>query len=321
MKELAPIVWKNEKRSITCYSSRNFGDKTTSKEDCNPFEGSPFKEFWHHIDVYQFPSGSIFYKPLHTDFNYADEWKLKFSYIPVLAFVGAPSSFPTNSEAIKLSKYIHFTKTVIDKALKFREEREFARQPYLAVHLRHGPDWVRACELIHDNTDLKQLFSSQQCMGDKNKLTWKDRITFDLCLPSTQQVLDGILNSLSRYNDQKMEEDKIKYIYIATNHNNESLWLRLNETICHPSRPTITLITPTITFYCDQKQKFKENKDSPHFLTDLYLSSYANAFIGNCISSFSAFITRYRLNRLHFFHTTSHFAYHRSDSLHLRDEL
>ncbi|OTF71429.1 GDP-fucose protein O-fucosyltransferase 1-like protein [Euroglyphus maynei] len=322
--KLSPLIWKHENRSITCYSARNFSNDN-KKQDCNPFEGSPFKEFWYHLGVQEFPLGSLYYKPLHTDYNYANEWKEKFRHVPVLALVGAPSSFPTNSKAVKLSKYIYFTKSVMEKAHRYRNERGFTRKPYLAIHLRHGNDWIRACELIHSNNDLKQLFSSQQCFGDNDKQhRWlNNRITFDLCLHSFDQIIEGIKLSLQSYNNQdevkRNEKEPIEHIYIATDSNNESLWLDLNQTLAHHF-PSLTLITPSLTLNT-MNGTFDEHNKQPHFLVDLFLLSHANAFIGNCISSFSAFVTRYRLHRLHFFHTTHFFAFHRPNSVHLRDEL
>ncbi|XP_027202576.2 O-fucosyltransferase 1 [Dermatophagoides pteronyssinus] len=331
LKKLSPLIWKHENRSITCYDSRHFStNNNNKKEGCNPFEGSPFKEFWHHLGVQEFPLGSLYYKPLHTDYNYANDWRQKFRNVTVLALVGAPSSFPTNSAAVKLSKYIYFTKNIMEKANKYRMDRGFGQKPYLAVHLRHGIDWIRACELIHSNPDLKQLFSSQQCLGDKDKQhRWlNNRITFDLCYPSFEQIIDGIKSSIQSYNNQdevkRNEKQPIKHIYIATDLNNESMWLDLNQTLAKhfsSSSSTLTLITPTLTLNTIDGTFSEYKKPSPHFLIDLYLLSHSNSFIGNCISSFSAFITRYRLYRLHFFHTTHFFSFHRPNSVHLRDEL
>lgn len=77
-----------ENRKIACYSPRTFGHKSEKIQSCNPFEGSPFKQFWHHIGVRQFPAGSIFYEPLHTDYNYASDWIDKYRNEAVLTFVG-----------------------------------------------------------------------------------------------------------------------------------------------------------------------------------------------------------------------------------------
>lgn len=135
-----------ENRTIFCYASRDFGTSSSKPpvNGCNPFEGSPFREFWRGVGVADFAGGSVFYGPLHTDFTFAGEWTAQFSAQsrPVLAFVGAPSAFPTNSKAVQLQKYVHFSRRMVEASRRHRERLGFARAPYLAVHIRHGTDWV-----------------------------------------------------------------------------------------------------------------------------------------------------------------------------------
>lgn len=96
------------------------------------------------MGVKAFAGGSKFYGPLSTDFAFARQWTEKFSprEHPVLAFVGAPSSFPTNSKAVQLQKYVHFSSQVVEKSREYRERLDFARVPFLSMHIRHGTDWV-----------------------------------------------------------------------------------------------------------------------------------------------------------------------------------
>lgn len=149
-------------------------------------------------------------------------------------------------------------------------------------------------------------------MGEKDKLI--KTITFDLCLPSDDQIIDAIKLSLKTYNEEYQEQ--IKHIYIATDFDNRTLWLMLNKTLS-----PLTLITPSLTLNPETAIGQNRIETAPHFIIDLYLLSHGNAFIGNCISSFSAFVSRFRLHRLHFFQTTHFFAFHRPNSIHLRDEL
>ena len=55
---------------------------------------------------------------------------------------GAPSSFPTNDDAVGIQQYINFSDKLANKAKEYRESRGFARTAYLSVHLRRGSDWV-----------------------------------------------------------------------------------------------------------------------------------------------------------------------------------
>lgn len=143
MNEYAPTVWPERNRFIFCYSARNAVTKSNeSIPDCNPFEGNPFKPFWHHFNVTKFAQ-SIFHSPLVTRYSDVEKWKSSYKGVKVLAFVGAPSTFPADDEALPLQKYLKFADYVKKLANNFRDERNFAYKPYLAIHLRHGNDWVK----------------------------------------------------------------------------------------------------------------------------------------------------------------------------------
>lgn len=321
MEQLAPQIWKEENRTIFCYASRDFGTSSSSSSSkppvngCNPFEGSPFREFWRGVGVADFAGGSVFYGPLHTDFTFAGEWTAQFSpqSRPVLAFVGAPSAFPTNSKAVQLQKYVHFSRRMVEASRRHRERLGFARAPYLAVHIRHGTDWSRACELIKSNADLKTLFSSQQCLNGDNYAQSGPRappfVTYDLCLPSAEQLVASIRYALDGHNAYRHPEAPIQYLYIATDLDNRALWTALHDQLNREGF-NLTLITPSETIHVNGTvTKHPLNLPSPpHFMVDLHLLSTANVFLGNCISSFSAFASRYRLYNLHFEQSTHFFA-------------
>lgn len=155
---------------------------------------------------------------------------------------------------------------------------------------------------------MKQLFSSQQCFGENKN---NRAVTFDLCMPSSTQIINSIRSELNEYN-QNSHHEPIKHIYIATDFDNETLWIDLHRNI-----PDMTVIAPTITIKPDGTQT---RHQSSHFITDIYLMSYSNLFIGNCISSFTAFVSRYRLYNLHF-HTTTRFFVFNQFVNELHDEL
>ncbi|XP_054154275.1 GDP-fucose protein O-fucosyltransferase 1-like [Oppia nitens] len=299
MKVLAPIVWPEDTRKIMCYSSRGSQEKA-----CNPMDGNPFNAFWTHFGINWLTNQSIYHSPLLTDFNFADEWKSKYNDIKVLAFVGAPSAFPTNKKATKLQQYINFSQKVINIADAYRENRSFARKPYLAIHVRHGTDWIKACELLKANPDLPQLFSSQQCSPKSSS----NPLPYELCYPSIGTIVDQIFRVTS--------ESQIDIVYVATDNNNETLWQLIHDMI-----PNITLITPTKTLW--STGYITDHKPPNDIIIDVYLLSYANHLIANCISSFSAFATRFRSHVLYLRHLTEFFAEQTlDDDLHLlRDEL
>lgn len=319
LNDLAPIIWKEADRSIACYSHRKFGNKDNDSQNnseassCNAFEGSPFKEFWHRHNIKSFPAGSLYYQPLHTDYNFVDQWNQIFGKVRVLTFVGAPSSFPTTPKATPLKRFVHFSSKVVDRAKAYREDREFSRRPYISVHIRHGTDWSRACDLIKTNTDLSQLFSSAQCLGENNS---NYHLEYELCMPSSEGIIEDIRTVLNGYNEQHIE-DPIKHLHIATDYNNETLWRQIYDafdgqlSVIGP-QSRISALSGEVTFH-----------SPPPFITDLYLLSYANAMLGNCISSFSAFATRYRHHHFHFYNTTHFFhkVVYQKQSTKTREEL
>src|SRR5699024_10504016 len=123
-----------------------------------------------------------------------------------------------------------------------------------------------------------------------------------LCLPSTEQMISAVRQALDRYNSAN-QRDPVRHLYIAADYANQTVWQELKTTF-----PDLTVLAPGMDH-------------QPHFLTDLYLLSHANVFVGNCISSFSAFVSRLRVYRFPFFETTHFFAFDRPNSVHLRDEL
>ena len=58
----------------------------------------------------------------------------------VLAFTGAPGSFPIRERDLPLHKYLRWSDNIEEAAEKFISEK--IQRPYLGIHMRNGPDWV-----------------------------------------------------------------------------------------------------------------------------------------------------------------------------------
>lgn len=63
-------------------------------------------------------------------------------YVSVLAFTGAPASFPIQKENLKLHEYLKWSPTVVETAKKFIKET-LSGGAFVGIHLRNGVDWVR----------------------------------------------------------------------------------------------------------------------------------------------------------------------------------
>ncbi|XP_053211469.1 GDP-fucose protein O-fucosyltransferase 1-like [Panonychus citri] len=307
MENIAPTIWPENERYILCYDPRR-GDKDRTP-GCNPFDGSPFKPFWYNFNITRFRS-SVFHQPLVTQFSEAKLWKSRFKHINVLAFVGAPSAFPTNEEAIPLQKYLHYTDSIAEKAAKYRAERGFSRKPYLAIHLRHGSDWVKACSLLKEN-DMSQLFSSNQCTNRAGIKLNEIKLPYEVCSHSVRTIIKDIKRALT----DGENTHRLEVIYVATDYNNELVWDEI-----HRQLPDVKLVTPTLTYH---NGTITRKHSPPHYIIDTYLLAYSNYFIGNCISSFSAFASRIRLQSFRFNRTTQFFANDLlyPDQLSFKDEL
>uniref|UniRef100_A0A0C9PIE6 GDP-fucose protein O-fucosyltransferase 1 n=1 Tax=Fopius arisanus TaxID=64838 RepID=A0A0C9PIE6_9HYME len=165
-----------------CYSPRG------NKESCNAKEGSPFGPFWNRFTV-DF-TGSEFYGPFHYDVyntDIASQWKRKYppTSWPVLAFTGAPASFPVQLENKYLQKCVIWSDEMQRKARKFIKDN-LPKGAFIGIHLRNGIDWVRACEFI---STTPNLFAAPQCLGYRNE---RGKATQGMCLPSLDIILKHI---------------------------------------------------------------------------------------------------------------------------------
>ncbi|CAK1549858.1 unnamed protein product [Leptosia nina] len=258
MDQIAYNIWPSDKRISFCYTPR-IGDQENS---CNAKSGNPFGPFWDTFSI-DFV-GSEFYGPLNYDaYNkqMIKKWLDKYnpSKWPVLAFTGAPASFPVQAENVHLHKYVKWNVKMKEKAKSFIKQN-MRGGGFLGIHLRNGQDWVRACDHIKNSPTL---FSSPQCVGYKNE---RGPLTFSMCLPSKSEIIKQVKRALKKYGN-------IKFIYVASdsNHMIEEFISALKD-----FEITFTKYTPS----------------NPHM--DLVILGQANYFIGNCVSSYSAFVKRER---------------------------
>ncbi|KAF3427878.1 hypothetical protein E2986_08822 [Frieseomelitta varia] len=263
MQDIAPRVWQPKERvckfwmSTFCYSARGKGDS------CNAKDGNPFGPFWdtYNIDFVK----SEFYGPLHYDVYHTDmamQWKKQYPALhwPVLAFTGAPASFPVQLENKRLQKYVEWNTDMFNKAVTFIKQK-----------LPRGA-FVRACEFI---SSTPNLFAAPQCLGYRNE---RGKATSAMCLPSFDLVIRHLKRVIRNGND-------IKSVFVASDNN--YMIEELTKALARMKRSF------TNAQYVLQVPVFKQDSPaSPHL--DLAILGRANYFIGNCISSFSAFVARER---------------------------
>ncbi|KAL0894734.1 hypothetical protein ABMA27_013268 [Loxostege sticticalis] len=258
MENVSSEIWPINKRISFCYTQRS-GEEPNS---CNAKSGNPFGPFWNKYSI-DFV-GSEFYGPLNYDSQnqiMMEKWKLKYSASswPVLAFTGAPASFPVQKENLFLQKYLKWSEDIANRSKQFMK-RNMSGGGFLGIHLRNGQDWVKACQHVKDSPTL---FAAPQCVGYRNE---RGPLTESMCLPQKTEIIKQVKRVLKKLNGTK-------YVFVASDSNH--MIDDLNSAV---QRLEITAI--------------RLQPANPHL--DLAILAQANYFIGNCVSSYTAFVKRER---------------------------
>lgn len=256
MINIAPTLWPPDKRIAFCYSVRG------QEGGCNPKEGNPFGPFWDTFNV-DFV-GSEFYGPLHYDtyhHDMAEKWANKYppSKWPVIAFTGAPASFPVQLENRGLQKYLIWSPNIHSQAEDF-VKNVLPKGGFVGIHLRNGIDWVRACEHIKHTPNL---FAAPQCLGYRNE---HGVATNEMCMPSKETIVKQLKRIIREMKD-------VASVFVASDSN--YMIQELQDAL--------------------QRMKVSVHKlEPPNPHIELAILGLSNHFIGNCISSFSSFAKRER---------------------------
>uniref|UniRef100_A0A2P2I998 GDP-fucose protein O-fucosyltransferase 1 n=1 Tax=Hirondellea gigas TaxID=1518452 RepID=A0A2P2I998_9CRUS len=254
MQHLAPTVWPHGNRTVLCYMARH------NSEGCNAKEGNPFGPFWDTFDV-EF-SDSSFYRPLSYDVHQratTQEWGRQYNaqHWPVLAFTGAPASFPVQGENRPLQEFLQWSGHISDKVDALI--KTFPRGPFVGIHLRNGVDWKRACDHVEQSPNL---FAAPQCLGYRNE---HGRANLEMCLPSDATIVKQLKRVL--------RSTGANTVFVASD----------SDHMIQRLQPALDIMNVTV---------LHSNNAGPH--VDLAVLARSNHFIANCISSFSAFVKRER---------------------------
>jgi len=256
MEVQAEQVWPVKERISFCYTARNGKEKSS----CNAKDGSPFGPFWNHFNI-NFGRSEMF-APLNfqTEPSNLSRWKEKFppSSYQVLAMTGAPASFPVQSGHVGLQKHVLWSDTWRERGKEW-VRKHLPRGKWLGIHLRNGGDWDRACEHTQSS---QNLFSSPQCLGYRNE---HGSLTTSLCMPDTNTIMDQVRRVVK----------SVGAVAVFVASDNDHMIRQFNEQFKNQG----------ISFYKQEEE---------NFLLDLVILGQSSHFIGNCVSSFSAFVKRER---------------------------
>ncbi|XP_067678470.1 GDP-fucose protein O-fucosyltransferase 1-like [Haliotis asinina] len=249
MADLAPTHWPPEKRHGWCWMLSSDKDQV-----CKMKEGNPFGPFWDGLNV-----DFVDYVIYNIGYDYTQSWIDSYpaSKYPVMAFKGAPASFPVKEEHVHLQKYLQWSEKMKLEALDYIN-KTFPGEAYVGLHMRNGQDWENAC--VHAE-GRSAFMASPQCLG----YTGKGKVTREMCLPPDKEVL--------RLTREVVLSSQARVVFVATDRN--PMLQQLKE---HLKDLQVQI------FYLDPWLP----------QVDLAILGMADHFIGNCVSSFTAFVARER---------------------------
>ena len=177
---------------------------------------------------------------------------------PVIALADSPGSYPVAAENRDLQRYLRWSDEVRTQGEAFLA-KSIAR-PLLAVHIRNGTDWQQACRIA---AGRRQFMASPQCGLSDTAGAPMRTITQAICLPGPDEVVRSIRLAQERFGP-------FRSVFIGTD--------------ADDYRPQIEAALG------DDIRVVRGG--APQL--DLYVFGQADLFIGNCISSFTAFAVRER---------------------------
>ena len=140
-------------------------------------------------------------------------------------------------------------------------KKSFGEEKFVGIHLRNGEDWSIACRNM---AGMRNYMASPQCLDDYDGTK---ELTKEMCLPSKRTILEQL--------ESLLVEKGIRNVYIATD----------KDPMLNDIRSRLEGRIPRLNLV---------HHDPWLPLIDLAVLGRSEHFIGNCVSSFTSFVKRFR---------------------------
>lgn len=254
MENLAPAHWPPAARIGMCFHF------PSSDKPCVMDETDHNFWFWkgQGIKFVRTEPYMLPYDP--TQGNVKDEWDRRFpvSEYPVLALRGAPSPFPMHESCNRLHQYLQWSDDIAAERDSVIQSK-LSRGKFVGVHVRNAMDWESACKHI-DQSSGASFMAAPQCVGYSAGV---GTVTKEMCLPTSTLIAEETAKAVKRIGASS--------VYVAT-----------------PNNPMLKEIQAAVG----------ADVEVLHLglrpVLDLAILARSDHFIGNCVSSFSAFVRQER---------------------------
>ncbi|VDN94052.1 unnamed protein product [Brugia pahangi] len=267
IKKIAPDVWPLSERKAFCWQPRQSIYDRKKPSGCHAKEGNPFGPFWDYSNI-NFVD-DVYYASDFSEAHFIDsvsvrkKWEERFPVgrYPVLSFISAPVAFPARTDHHHLQRYLRWSEPIVTEANKFIAES--LEKPFIGIHLRNDIDWV-----IFFLNRFLSLFQIMMQYFINKTFSYTEK-KFISVVFNSMQISFAIISEVLKL--------KVRSIFVSSDRNHYIDELKQG------------LKPITYSFQITIQRRYPENLH-----VNLAILSMADHFIGNCVSTLSAFIYRQR---------------------------